>query len=148
MSIKEEKMPIDVVFTMPMSIERINLLFLFLWTCDCQKQQSTGVLDKRYSEVLTLDPHNSMKIQKMFSLECGFFCTLIPFTDIFLIPRPWGNWYKNFCLNMNLRKDFWLPISWPNRYNFITTNVQHFRRDHRILERFDQSLHPWVRWFC
>ena len=39
----------------------------------------------------TLDMHNSMKIQKMSSLVCGFFCILIPYADDFLIPRPSGS---------------------------------------------------------
>ena len=36
-----------------------------------------------------------MKIKKISSLVCGFFCILIPCADVFLIPRPSDNWYTN-----------------------------------------------------
>ena len=40
-----------------------------------------------------ITPWKSVKVQKMSSLVCEFFCILIPCTNTFLIPKPSGNWY-------------------------------------------------------
>ena len=94
-------------------------------------------------------PRKSMKIQKMFVLVCGLFCILLiphhtcivliffSFPDLLVTDK-----YKNVSLKMKLGKDIWPPMSWSNRYTFLSLVVQHHRLDHGIFQRFDPSVHP------
>ena len=94
-----------------------------------------------------ITPWESVKIRKMFSLVCGFFCILMLCANIFSFPDlQAAHKYKNLPLKLKLEKNIWLPILCLNPYNFFSVVVQHRRLNHGILPEFDLSLHPRARW--
>ena len=85
----------------------------------------------------------SVKNQNICAMLFGCFCILIRNANIFLISKLSDNWWtkkkkkkkKNWCLDIKLEKDIWLPI-WRSNISSLLTLQARWRRFVKVWSEF------------